>query len=304
MPETKDAECKDHPGWGVEAHTELQQQMAAGVGDCTAAGAAFFASHMQLLGFVNFVASLPKHVDASLDGFSKILDKEKEEPPSTVFQRGFDPFRPLVAEVLLTRAVDSYLTYISELLALVFREKPRTLLSGDKVEVRYALAFESQEELREAIAEREVRRLAYLGMPELSKWFKDTLGFDLVPNRERRQEITRQVERRNLLTHHRGVIDHRFIDKCGRGEGAVGEKINVKEAGAQGYALLAEVVWDADERAAEKWSLERSPLVTEDRAGDQLSLAREAEPSQSDAPTLMRSSVGSPGGPSEDRHRT
>jgi len=278
VPEAKDAERQDHPGWGVEAHTEFQRQMAAGIGESTTAGAAFFASHMQLIGFVNFVASLPKHVDASLDGFSKILDKEKEEPPSTVFQRGFDPFRPLVAEVLLTRAVDSYLTYVSELLALVFREKPATLLSGDKVEVRYALGFDSQEELREAIAEREVRRLAYLGMPELSKWFKDTLGFDLVPNRKRRQEITRQVERRNLLTHHRGVIDHRFIDKCGRGEGPIGGKINVQEAGAQGYALLAEAVWDADERAAGKWALERSPLVTEDRVGDQLSLAREAEP--------------------------
>jgi len=94
VPEAKDAERQDHPGWGVEAHTEFQRQMAAGIGESTTAGAAFFASHMQLIGFVNFVASLPKHVDASLDGFSKILDKEKEEPPSTVFQRGFDHSAP------------------------------------------------------------------------------------------------------------------------------------------------------------------------------------------------------------------
>lgn len=266
----------DVEGWGRQAHVELTEQMAKGIGEGTLVASNFFSAHMQLLGFVNFVGQLPRHVDASLDRFSKILD-EKEEPPSKVFQRGFDPFRPLVGEVLLTRAVDSFLTYISELLALVFREKPKALRAArGKLDVGYVLGFDSQEELREAIAEREVRRSAYSGMPELAKWFQDHLGFALIPDRKQRRYITRLVEKRNLITHHRGVIDHRYIAKCGRDDGRVGEAIDVRHDGAHGYARLAEAVWDIDARAADKWHLKRGPLLSEDQAGDQLSLAREA----------------------------
>lgn len=178
-------------GWGRKAQAELAKQMALAIGEIgTTAGGNFFVTHMELIGFVNFVSALPRHIDGVLDGLHDPED-EDEHKASRVFQRGLDPFRPLIGEVLVTRAVDSYLTYISELLSLVFRERPETLRSKEQISVDFVLGFDSLEELQEAIAERRVERLAYRGMAELADWVRDTLGFTLVSDHERLRLIER-----------------------------------------------------------------------------------------------------------------
>lgn len=213
---------------------------------------------MDMIGFLNFVAFLPQHVDGVLDGLGGPDGDDAQ--PSRVFQRGVDPFRRLLGEVLLSRAVDSYLTYISELLSLIFRERPETLRSREQVRVDFVLDFDSMEELQEAIAERRVERLAYRGMAELVEWVRETLGFTLVADRKNMKLIESLVEKRNLVVHHRGVIDRRFIRKLGTGYGKVGDVLNLREDTQDALLVLSEAVWDVDKRAAEKWALERGPL--------------------------------------------
>lgn len=248
-------------GWGRKPQAELAALMArvaGGVG--TSAGGNFFTAQMELFGFVNFVSALPRHIDGVLEGFDS--KSEDERKASKVFQRGLDPFRPLIGEVVVTRAVDSYLTYISELLSLVFRKRPETLRSKEQISIDFVLGFDSLEELQDAIAERRVERLSYRGMAELADWVRDTLGFTLISDRERLRLIERLVEQRNLIVHHRGIIDHRFIRKCGTAFGNVGDALDLREASAEGFMVLSEAVWDADGRAAEKWDLERHSLPT------------------------------------------
>lgn len=67
--------------------------------------------------------------------------------------------------------------------------------------------------------------------------------------------------------HHRGVIDHRFIRKCGTAFGNVGDVLDLREAAADAFVVLSEAVWDADGRAAEKWGLERHPLPSSGTRG-------------------------------------
>lgn len=106
---------------------------------------------------------------------------EEKKFPKGQSQRELNQFRRLLAEVLLSRAVDSYLTYVSELLSLVFKERPETLRSKEQVRIDFILSFNSMEELQEAVAERRVERLAYRGMAELVGWMKETLGFRWYP---------------------------------------------------------------------------------------------------------------------------
>jgi hypothetical protein len=247
-------------GWGTGPHVKLSAAMAAAAGGSgTTAASNFFAAHMELMGFLNYVAFLPPHIDGVLDDLGGPGGDEKSKP-SKVFQRGLDPFRRLFGEVLISRAVDSYLTYISELLSLVFRERPETLRSKEQIGVDFVLGFDSIEELQGAIAERRVERLAYRGMAELADWVKDSMGFTLVTDRDTLRAIESLVEKRNLIVHHRGVIDHRFIRKCGTAHGDVGDVLNLREDAEAAFIVLSEVVWDADKRAASKWELERNPL--------------------------------------------
>ncbi|HEX2096032.1 MAG TPA: hypothetical protein VHF50_01535 [Solirubrobacterales bacterium] len=162
-------------------------------------------------------------------------------------------------EVLLTRGVDSYLTYVSELLSLIFRERPETLRSKEKVSIDFVLSFDAMEELQEAIAERRVERLAYRGMAELAEWMEETMGFALVSDRKRLRRIEQLVEQRNLIVHHRGIIDHRYVRKLGTSDGKVGDKLKLEDSAPDAILALAEAVSDADARAAAKWGLAQEP---------------------------------------------
>jgi len=228
----------------------------------TVAGANFFRSHLELVRFIGFVGELATRNDKVWETLDDLLSDGTEEKkfPKGQSQRELNQFRRLLAEVLLSRAVDSYLTYVSELLSLVFKERPETLRSKEQVRIDFILSFDSMEELQEAVAERRVERLAYRGMAELVGWMKETLGFSLVSDRDRLKVIERLVEQRNLIVHHRAVIDHRYVRRLGPSDGVAGEMLGVKEGARHAATTLAEAVGDADQRAASKWGLERKPF--------------------------------------------
>ena len=231
-------------------------------GDLTVAGVNFFRSHLKLIHFIGFVDGLAKRNDKIWETLDELLSDGTEENsfPIGQSQRELGQFRRLMAEVVLSRAIDSYLTYVSELLSLVFKERPETMRSKEQIPLDFILRFDSMEELQEAVAERRVERLAYRGMGELAGWVKETLGFALIPDRDQLKLVERLVEQRNLLVHHRGVIDHRYVRKVGSSDGAVGEMLKVKEGAKHAVTALAEVAGEADQRAAVKWGLERKPF--------------------------------------------
>lgn len=247
------------PAWLTkEREAQLEHVAERVASDVTSAGATYFRAHFELIGFVAFVGHLVDHMDGVLGWLDEELgDQEEKRRP---FGEKLDPFRPLLQELVLSRGVDGYLTYVSELLSLVFRNRPETLRSKETVPLDFVLGFETINELQEAIAERKVERLAYRGMAELAEWVRDAMGFELVTDRKRLNDVKRLVERRNLIVHHRGVIDERYVRNCGEADGKVGEKLKLREGAADAVLLLAEAVSDADSRAAEKWGLDREPL--------------------------------------------
>lgn len=255
---------KQAVGWRTKERLD-QAETAAQLlveGTLTSAGANFATAHGELIGFIGFVGQLTEHIDGVLDWIDDGLEKEGEARANKPFQRMLNPYRPLIQELLLSRGVDSYLTYVSELLSLVFRYRPETLRSKETIPIDFVLGFETMDELQDAIAERRVERLAYRGMAELSTWVRETLGFALVTDAARLRLIERLVEQRNLVVHHRGVIDHRYVRKCGTGDGAVGDTLKLGNSAADAALTLAEAVGDADARAAQKWGLERNSRPT------------------------------------------
>jgi hypothetical protein len=249
--------------WRTKEREEQVERFAGFVAeDVTNAGANYFRANFEVVGFLGFVGTLTQHVDGVLASLDDELEADEDSRERRPFGRRLDPFRPLMWELLLSRGVDSYLTYVAELLSLVFRERPETLRSQEQVAIDFVLGFDSMEELQEAIAERRVERLAYRGMADLVAWVRETMGFDLVADRERLRLIERLVEKRNLIVHHRGVIDRRYVRNCGTADGDVGNILNPKEGAADALLVLGEAVGDADVRAAQKWGLERKPLAS------------------------------------------
>jgi hypothetical protein len=121
------------------------------------------------------------------------------------------PDQGFLEEMVLVRVVDSFLTYLSELLALIFEARPEMLRSSEQERLDFILQFADIDELRKALAERRVERLSYLGLRDLAKYLEDHMGFTLFRNAQDLDEAALLVELRNLLVHNRGVVSNAAV---------------------------------------------------------------------------------------------
>lgn len=162
---------------------------------------------------------------------------------------------PLFCEILLCKYVDNFILYLSELLREIFRSKPEILRSGDQERLDFVLQFETMEEFIEALVERKVERLAFLGIRDLNEFFKERLGFAL-GSKEQLQNIHEAVEIRNIIVHNRGVISPTFKRRLPSFKGCVGEPVNVDYEMSKRYChSLEEIVRDLDRVASLKFGL-------------------------------------------------
>src|SRR5260221_6988835 len=116
-------------------------------------------------------------------------------------------FGRFVIEMMLVRGADNFLTYVSELLALVFTSRPETLKSGETVRLDEILQHSTMDDLVKRLAERRVERLSYQGMRDLQKDLSEKLSFELFPSPESLVRAVRVIEIRNLLVHNRGIVN-------------------------------------------------------------------------------------------------
>src|SRR5258708_35638465 len=72
-------------------------------------------------------------------------------------RRIFKEFRPLFSRMIHCKAVDNYLAYLSEVLALIFTTRPE-ILSGRQVSMGSVLRAQSTQEVIRELVEREVNQ--------------------------------------------------------------------------------------------------------------------------------------------------
>ncbi len=166
----------------------------------------------------------------------------------------------VLIQLIYCGVVDNYLSYVSEVLALIFRTRPETLRSGETERLDEILTYSTMEELISALAEKRVNHLSYQGMGELSKDLSSRLGFDLFPEADDMVRAVRIIEMRNLIVHNRGIISKRFLSKTPNFPGKVGDSIDFEDAHRKqelflDIDFLAHSAADVDQRACVKFDL-------------------------------------------------
>jgi hypothetical protein len=166
-------------------------------------------------------------------------------------------YSPLVAQMQLTRSADNFVSYISELLTLIFRTKPETLRSDESMmKLSDILRYGSMDELVSAIAEHRVNELAYMGLRDLTTFLAKRIGFELFPDRDRMATAVKFIELRNLIVHNRGVVNRLFASKLPEYAPYLGTPLRVSMVQvAQHQSFLLAAVTDIDERASNKFGL-------------------------------------------------
>jgi hypothetical protein len=128
----------------------------------------------------------------------------------------------LLDELIVTRAVDMFGIYLSEMLQLVFQQEPRILRSAAQMRVDEILAYDSMDDLVREITRRRVDDLARKGFFSILVFIKDTLGVEIKLPEKTLAGVTLAIAIRNIIVHNGGRVNERFVTLTNRSDVQLG----------------------------------------------------------------------------------
>jgi hypothetical protein len=233
----------------------------------------FSEEHSKLLGLVSFLGSLIVRADESRRLASEALrdtarSEEERARLTEELERGDvvlgtmrTHFSQLFTDMVLQRSVDNFLTYVVELVALIYTTRPEALRSAETVKVEEVLEYGTYDELIGFLVERKVDRLAYQSMRDLSGELGQSLNFPLFEGEDALREAERIVEIRNLIVHNRTVVNPKFLRRVPGSRYREGERYKFgADTVFKAMSFLQLSAAEMDGRGADKFGLPREPF--------------------------------------------
>ena len=130
------------------------------------------------------------------------------------------------------------------------------LRSAEQERLDFILQYQSMDELRTAIAEKKVERLAYLGLRDLAAHMQSNMGFSLFPSDAQLEQAALLVEYRNLFVHTRGIVSATSARRFPTLKAELGKRvaIHLREV-RELRQFLENAVLEIDVRAVQKFGL-------------------------------------------------
>jgi hypothetical protein len=235
----------------------------------TPALAEYLNDHYSMLQFEAYLWKMIVTVDYGKGGTAPAsMPGDPILPESAVGQMKFKHSQYL-AEMEFCRAVNSFQTYLAELLTMIFEARPETLKSKKKMVSReFCVEQYAANDLISALAEQTVNELAYQSLKDLADFFNETLHLPLFMDEKDLEAAALNVDIRNLITHNRGIVNRFFLQRHPDYPAQIGARIVFANDGDVG-ALLGTFVYFArqlDLRAIEKFKLETLQPIPRDQA--------------------------------------
>lgn len=153
--------------------------------------------------FVKTSADIGKLIS---DDNSSQVSKQKYE----VLKYNYSEQRPLVNQIMLSRAVETFDLYLTTILRDIFLSRPEMLKSETTIDVATILDAGNYDEVILRVVERKVHELSYKPLSELRKFITDRTGIDLFPTQEAFDRTILASEIRNLIAHNDCMINELF----------------------------------------------------------------------------------------------
>lgn len=129
----------------------------------------------------------------------------------------FHTSRAVISKSLIVSLVTEYDSFIGKLLRAIFVLQPNMLNSSDKsMSFSQLLAFDSLDEARNSILDREVSGILYRSREEQLEYLTKKTNINLLDSVTRWKEFVELTERRNLFVHGDGQVSSQYIEKCSR----------------------------------------------------------------------------------------
>jgi len=114
-------------------------------------------------------------------------------------------------QMLFSRQVESFESYLADVLREALRSHPELLRSREEVRLDYVLRFASLEEMLQDLVDRKVADLSYLGLNKLSDWVEQHMAVKLIDDSSLVEVISEAIETRNCIVHNRGRVGAKYI---------------------------------------------------------------------------------------------
>lgn len=210
-----------------------------------------------------FIAKILEVLDASPgEQRALVIDDELFQKLKLAFlgsggsERDLARHAPFLFEMLFCRAIDNYLTYISELLALIYTTRPEMLRSKETVTIEDVLQCSSMEEFIARQTEQKVLDLSYKGIRKLDEYLQKRMKFCLFVTADDLEVAARIMEKRNLVVHNRGSVNRKFLKMVPNSSKQLGQKIEILSTELKDELdFLMRSVVDLDNRAVKQFGI-------------------------------------------------
>ena len=180
----------------------------------------YFRASFRNVGLLGFLADSILVGDFMVHRLREMLDDNKMETeidPTMLARQSPGPrtrhlrkYGQELVESFLTRLVDSFQVYLSDILREVLVKRPEILRSREPtVSLDYLLQFAEMEDLLQDVVDSKVSGLSYKGFDELEEWYsRKGIPFEVGPDRP---QVVELIATRNAIVHNRGRVDARYV---------------------------------------------------------------------------------------------
>ncbi|GGN77657.1 hypothetical protein GCM10011579_060100 [Streptomyces albiflavescens] len=164
--------------------------------------------------------------------------------------------RPARREMTLSRSVDNFLSYISDILTQAIVTRPHLLKTREQVTLEEVLTHASLEDFVRWAAERRVNQLSFKGLKEIADYVESRLGLKLHTSDDDWTTLNKAVAVRNIVVHRRAIIDERSLWSVKEPGLELGQKYEVSQTDmAESMKCAMRMVRDFDTRISDKFDL-------------------------------------------------
>lgn len=140
----------------------------------TPALARYLNDHFSTISFQAFLWRLIVQVDYG-QGDSAMFPKLGEQPPPESAVAQMDIHSVILNEMAFCQAVNSFLTYLADLMTLIYEKYPKKLPSNSKTTYGFCIEHHLAGDLISALAEETVMELTHQNLDALGEYFQNKL---------------------------------------------------------------------------------------------------------------------------------
>jgi hypothetical protein len=220
----------------------------------------YMARIMELRELVSFYFNFVKTSEEMRELIPKGTEQEASDRVIAVLQYNYSNQRPLMNQIMLSRAVESFELYLTTAMRDIFLARPEMLKSEGTIDVSAVIEAGTYENVVWEIVNKKLHELSYKSLQELRKFIQSRTGIDLFPSQAAYEIVVIASEVRNLIAHNDCIANDIFRART-KGidmnlELSSSGRVNIDDLWLRRASYtLDSIVFEFDEKSAAKFDI-------------------------------------------------